>query len=231
MNIYTPIQSERLYEQIVNQIESLIISGALKVGDQLPPERDLAEQFSVSRTAVREAIKALREKGLVEIHLGRGTFVTSSTSGAVRRTFDLFIKADPINGSINLTEVREIMEPEIAGLAARRITQEQINSMQEAIEIMNAAVAADDSNAFIEADLDFHIVLAEASQNPIVLVLMDSIIDLLREQRKRIGNVSGGLARGQYHHQLILEAIIRHDEKEARNQMRKHLRQVSEDSN
>ena len=82
--MYQPIQSERLYERIVDQIESRIVAGDLKVGDQLPAERELAEQFTVSRTAVREAIKALREKGLVEIRLGRGTFVTNGAAGVLK---------------------------------------------------------------------------------------------------------------------------------------------------
>ena len=69
---YLPVQNERLYEQIVAQIEALIVAGDLRVGDQLPPERELAEQFEVSRTAVREAVKILREKGLIDIRTGRG---------------------------------------------------------------------------------------------------------------------------------------------------------------
>ena len=82
--MYHTIQSERLYEQIVDQIEQLILSNELKVNDRMPPERVLAEQFGVSRTAVREAVKALREKGLLEVYPGRGTFVTNTTSKSMR---------------------------------------------------------------------------------------------------------------------------------------------------
>ena len=84
---YLPVQNKRLYEKIVVQIENRIISGDLKVGDQLPPERELAEQCEVSRTAVREAIKSLREKGLIEIRTGRGTFVVNSTPVVLRQSF------------------------------------------------------------------------------------------------------------------------------------------------
>jgi len=82
--VYKTIRSSRLYEQIVEQVEQAILKGELKPGDQLPAERELAEQFGVSRTAVREAVKALREKGLVEAFSGRGTFVTNGTSQAMR---------------------------------------------------------------------------------------------------------------------------------------------------
>ncbi len=224
--MYQPIQSERLYEQIVDQIERRILAGDLKIGDQLPAERELAEQFAVSRTAVREAIKALREKGLVEIRLGRGTFVTSGAAGAVRRSLGLLLKTE--NGFVNLEEVREILEPEIAALAATRISEEYITAMTEAVETMDTAL--DNVEIFVEADLDFHLALAEATQNPIIPSLMDSIIDLLREQRKRTGNVEGGLARGQYHHKKILEAVIQRDPQAARKAMQDHLQQVREDT-
>lgn len=224
--MYQPIQSERLYEQIVDQIERRILAGDLKIGDQLPAERELAEQFAVSRTAVREAIKALREKGLVEIRLGRGTFGTSGAAGAVRRSLGLLLKTE--NGFVNLEEVREILEPEIAALAATRISEEYITAMTEAVETMDTAL--DNVEIFVEADLDFHLALAEATQNPIIPSLMDSIIDLLREQRKRTGNVEGGLARGQYHHKKILEAVIQRDPQAARKAMQDHLQQVREDT-
>lgn len=224
--MYQPIQSERLYERIVDQIERRILAGDLKIGDQLPAERELAEQFAVSRTAVREAIKTLREKGLVEIRLGRGTFVTSGAAGAVRRSLGLLLKTE--NGFVNLEEVREILEPEIAALAATRISEEYITAMTEAVETMDTAL--DNVEIFVEADLDFHLALAEATQNPIIPSLMDSIIDLLREQRKRTGNVEGGLARGQYHHKKILEAVIQRDPQAARKAMQDHLQQVREDT-
>ena len=89
---YKAVRTARLYEQIVKQIEESIVEGVLKPGDQLPTERELAQQFGVSRTAVREAVKTLTEKGLVESHSGRGTFVTSGKSQNLRPALDLFFK-------------------------------------------------------------------------------------------------------------------------------------------
>ena len=226
--MYKLVQSSRLYEQIVKQIEESIERGDLKAGHQLPPERELALQFGVSRTAVREAVKALREKGLVEAYPGRGTFITSETSNSIRLSFDRMIKSGPREGTLHLVEVREILEPEIAALAATRVTEECLNELREAIQIMNGAKS--DPDAFIEADLDFHLALAEAAANPLILSLIDSIIGVLREQRISIFQVEGGPDRGQYHHKRILEAVENHDPVGAREAMRAHLRQVREDS-
>lgn len=226
--MYKAIQTSRLYEQIVQQIEDSVLKGALKEGDQLPPERELAHQFGVSRTAVREAVKALREKGLVEAYPGRGTFITNGTSHSIRQTLDRMIKIGQPEGTANLTEVREILEPEIAALAASRADEENIAAMREAIAVMDNA--RQDPDEFIEADLDFHLALGEAAANPLILSLIDSIVGLLREQRLRTFYVDGGPERGQYHHKRILEAIEHRDSQGARETMRAHLRQVRADS-
>ncbi len=225
--MYKTVQSLRLYEQIVQQIEESILKGALKPGDQLPAERELAQRFGVSRTAVREAVKALREKGLVEAYSGRGTFITNGTSQATRQSLDRMIKIDQ-SASTHLVEVREILEPEIAALAATRVEEQHLATMREAVAVMDRA--RQDPDAFIEADLDFHLSLAQAAANPLILFLIDSIVGVLREQRMRIFSVEGGPERGQFHHKRILEAIEHRDPERAREAMRAHLQQVREDS-
>jgi GntR family transcriptional repressor for pyruvate dehydrogenase complex len=226
--MYKIVRTSRLYEQIIQQIEGLILSGDLKPGDQLPAERELAQKFGVSRTAVREAVKALREKGLVEAYSGRGTFITNGTSQAIRQSLDLMVKIGQPDGSAHLAEVRTILEPEIAALAAVRAQSKHVAAMREAIVVMDGA--RQDPQAFIEADMDFHLALAEAAANPLILSLLDSIVGLLHEQRLRIFNVEGGPERGQFHHKRILEAIESRDAGKAREAMRAHLQQVRQDS-
>jgi len=226
--VYKAVQSSRLYEQIVKQIEESILKGALKPGDQLPAERDLAQQFGVSRTAVREAVKTLREKGLVESYSGRGTFITNGTSQAIKQSLDFMMRIGQQDGLVQLAEVRQILEPEIVALAASRVQEQHLAMMREAVAVMDEALR--DPDAYIEADLDFHLSLAEAAENPIILSLIDSIVGLLREQRLRIFYVDGGPDRGQYHHKRILEAVEQRDEDRARDAMRAHLQQVREDS-
>jgi len=226
--MYKAVRTSRLYEQIVEQIEDSILKGALKPGDQLPAERELAVRFGVSRTAVREAIKALHEKGLVEAYSGRGTFITDGTSRAIRQSLDLMLKIGQADNSIHLEEVREILEPEIAALAATRIEESQLAMMREAIAVMDRQRL--EPEAYIEADLDFHLALAEAAANPLILSLIDSIVGLLREQRIRIFQVDGGPDRGQGHHRRILQAVESRNAVSAREAMRAHLRQVRADS-
>src|SRR6202161_2958319 len=161
--VYKLVRTSRLYEQIVQQIEESILKGALKAGDQLPAERELAQRFGVSRTAVREAVKALREKGLVEAYSGRGTFITDGTSQAIRQLLGLMVKIGQPSGSVHLAEVRAILEPEIAALAATRIQDQHLALMREAVVLMDRD--ADEPAGFIEDEIDFHLALAEGAAN------------------------------------------------------------------
>ena len=226
--MHKTIRTSRLYEQIVQQIEASVLNGTLKPGDQLPAERELAQRLGVSRTAVREAVKALREKGLVEAYSGRGTFVTDGTTQAARQSFDLMVKLGQVEGSPHLAELRLILEPGIAAMAAERVEDEDLAAMREAVAVMDRSQK--DPEAYIEADLDFHLALAEAAANPLILSLIDSIVGLLREQRIKIFNVEGGPQRGQVHHKRILDAMERRDPEMARSAMRAHLEQVRQDS-
>jgi GntR family transcriptional regulator, transcriptional repressor for pyruvate dehydrogenase complex len=226
--IYRAVKTSRLFEQIVQQVEESILRGQLKPGDQLPAERDLAQRFGVSRTAVREAVKTLREKGLVEAYSGRGTFVTNGTSQGIRQSLDLMIRINKQEGLANLAELRMVLEPEIAGLAAPRIEEQLLTTMRESVAVMERNLH--DPDAYVEADLDFHLALAEAAGNPLILSLLDSIVGLLREQRSRIFDVDGGPERGQFHHKRILAAIEQRDSDAAREAMRAHLKQVLADS-
>src|SRR5450759_4808341 len=134
---YQAIAQSRLYQQIVEQVERSILGGQLKPGDQLPPERDLSGQFGVSRTAIREAMKVLREKGLIESQHGRGTFVTDGTSQVIRHSVDrmMTMKMNQAEAAAHLIEVRELLEPEIAVLAAARAEEKDVAAMREAYAV------------------------------------------------------------------------------------------------
>ena len=225
-SIYEPIQSERLYQQIVEQIEKLILSGTLKVGDKLSSERELAEQFGVSRTAVREAVKALREKGLVEVHPGRGTFITNSTSQVMRDSLNLLMKMG--HGNIwDLIDVREILEPEVAARAALARDKTSLIKLKKAVAQMDATVGQ--AGAWLEADLQFHRALAAATLNIILYHLVDSITDLRREYFSHLFFVPSNIQQAQRQHKLILDAIIRQDPEAARTATRTHLQHIREE--
>ena len=226
--MYQTVRTARLYEQIVEQIEESIRERRLKPGDQLPAERELAQQFGVSRTAVREAMKTLCEKGLVEAYSGRGTFVTSGKSQPVRHSLNWLVNSRDALDARHVTELREILEPEFTALAATRIEDQQLAMMREAIDVMDRSMQ--DPQAYIEADLDFHLALAEAAGNPLILSLLDSIVDVLREERLGVFAVPGGPTRGQIHHKLILKAIEQRNPAKARKAMITHMQQIHEDT-
>jgi GntR family transcriptional repressor for pyruvate dehydrogenase complex len=215
-----------LYEQIVEQVEKIYPERTTSAGDQLPAERELAQTFGVSRTAVREAIKALRKKGLVEVFSGRGTYVTHPPQ-PVTQSLDLRIRISQEESTMHLAELRQLLEPGIAALAASRIEEQLLATMREAVATMDRSVH--DPDAYVEADLDFHLALAEAAGNPLVLSLLDSIVGLLRQQRSRFFEVDGGPQRGQFHHKRILQPVERRDPDEARQAMRDHQQQARED--
>lgn len=226
--MYTPIQSSKVYERIAAQIEQRILSGELRNGDRLPTERELSEQFQASRTAVREAMKSLAQKGLIDMRPGRGTIVIDGTSQAVQHSLNMILKLGPTDRTVNLVEVREILEPEIAALAAARASEEDILTLRTAVELMDDNMH--NAAAYIAADNNFHQTLAKATQNVIILTLVNSIVALLSEQRKLIFTVSGGPERGQLHHKLLLDAVLQRDPEAARSAMRSHLAQVRQDS-
>ena len=223
---YMPIQSQKVFERVAVQIEQRILAGELRNGDRLPTERELAEQFQVSRTAVREALKILAQKGLVDMRPGRGTLVIDGASEALSHSLGLVLrlKLGEVGGSKALVEVREILEVEIAALAAARATEAEIAAMREAVQEMDASLG--DADEFIAADNRFHEALARATQNPLILALVHSIVGLLSEQRKQVFDTNGGPQRGQVHHKNILDCVIYHDVEAARTAMRAHLRQV-----
>ncbi len=226
---YVPVQAPKVFERVAVQIEQRILDGELHSGDRLPTERELAEQFQVSRTAVREALKILAQKGLVDMRPGRGTIVIDGAHEALQHSLGLVmrLKLGEVGGSNSLVEVREILEVEIAALAAERAREQEIAALQEAVRVMDRSLA--DADAFIAADNLFHEALAQATQNALILTLVKSIVHLLSEQRKQIFATEGAPQRGQVHHKSILASVIQHDPEAARAAMRAHLRQVRED--
>ena len=223
--MYKRVSTQKLYVNIVEQIEERILRGELKPGDCLPPERELTEQFGVSRTVIREAIKALVQKGLVDPRPGLGTFVKHDLTEAMRQSLSLIMRLEGEQSSLDLMEFREILEPEIAAMAAARAGQAHIEAMEQAIQQMDAAA---DTEAYMQADLEFHLALARATGNRLIPRFLDMIVDLLVEQRQQIGEAKGLslVESSQTYHRRITNAVIRRDPAAARDLMRGHLMEV-----
>lgn len=218
----------RLYEQLARRIRIQIVDGDLSAGDKLPNERDLAEQFGVSRTVVREALKTLKQEGLIEVRPGAGTFVVDATGEVLTQTFGLMMSIGKEKSLADIIEIREIFEPEIAALAARRATPEDIEDMERAVALMNDNL--EDIDKYVHEDHFFHLALAEATKNTIIPRLIASIVDLLHELREQIALTDGARERGQEHHYRIIKAVKNKNPDAARAAMQQHLKQVRKDS-
>lgn len=218
----------RLYEQIARTVRERIVKGELVQGDKLPNERDLALAYGVSRNVVREAVRALAKDGLVEVRQGSGTYVSNGTSVALGDSLELALSLGGTGKSLsNLIEIRTIIEPTVAGLAAMRATPDDIQAMEAEVELMDGAL--DNVKDFIAADHRFHVAVARATQNQLVPLILVPVVDVLNDQRERLFFVVHSAKSAQDFHRRILAAIRKKDSVAAIEAMRGHLKQVSGD--
>ncbi len=221
--------SERLYQLVVDDVERRILTGQLQLGDKLPSERELAESFNVSRTAVREAVRALGEKGLVQSHAGRGTYVTNGASRAMRDSLGLLARirnesaGDDEDGIQSVIELREALEPQVAAHAAQRATQADVLALQQTVAEMDESIQMRRLDRYAQGDVKFHILLAESAHNRLFPALMESLVHLLQEQMALCIFLPGEVPVAQDEHKRILQAIMQRDDAAARQAMQRHL--------
>ncbi len=222
------ISSSRYSEQIADRIEAMIVGNTLRPGDKLPPERVLAESFGVSRSAVREALKLLAERCLVQSKMGNGTYVVDPGLGAVISSIS--VASRMLNTTIDdLTEVRMYLEVPIAGLAALRATPDDILRIETALRVMDDCtrqlVDPEKRQEMVRADLEFHTALAAATHNPAFTILSNSIFDILLEERAKSQSASAAITEpGHNYHRVILDCVRRGDSAGAQQAMREHLK-------
>lgn len=211
-----------LSERVTDQIKGIIVSGQLRPGDRMPPERELARQFGVSRTVIREAVRSLMAQGLVEVYAGSGTVVRNPSAGAVAESMALFLQVGRQDFDFRkILEVRRLMEVEIAGLAAERRSQEDLEAM--AAVLGQTASVGDDREGWMRNDMAFHALLAKATKNELFSLLLDSIADILVSVRRLGFDVPNPAARTLKYHGAILEQVERGNPAAARTAMQDHL--------
>src|SRR2546426_8394039 len=215
-----PIKSTRIYEEIVRQVKLLIAEGRLKSGDQLPPERDLAEKFVVSRTSVREALRALESLGFVEIRPGEGTFVREMSVDSLVGPLALVMTAQR-EAIGELFEARRVLEPAIAALAASRATPEEVQEMQRILDDQAREIRA--GRTGLAQDAAFHAAIGTAAHNRAISRIVHAIMDLLTQSREESLNTPGRPTRSHQDHQRIVQAIARRNGSAARQAMLDHL--------
>jgi DNA-binding FadR family transcriptional regulator len=224
---FDPVRRRKLYEEIVEQIERLMLEGRLAPGDQLPSERDLMSRFQVGRTAVREALFALNRMGLVSLQNGERAMVTLPTprillnelSGSVRH---MLSAADGVR---NFQHARALFETALVRDAAANASDEDIARLEAALERNRESLG--DAEAFIASDVAFHYVLAEMPRNPIFTALHAAIAEWLQEQRATSVHEHGSPDAAFSAHRRIFLAVQARDVDEAERAMRDHLAEVS----
>ena len=201
-----------------------ILSKRLDVGDRLPSERELGEQFGVSRTVVREAVRALVAKGVIEVRSGSGLRVAAVDAAAVSESIGLFLRGGSLDFE-KVQEVRKLLEVHLAGLAAERAGPEDIAALRAVHHRMERE--SGDVEAAALDDLEFHRVIARATHNELYLMLMDSIgTSLIDIRRDNLGSGSAPATLAQ--HARVLDRIAAHDAQGARDAMAAHLDGVAE---
>jgi GntR family transcriptional regulator, transcriptional repressor for pyruvate dehydrogenase complex len=228
-----PLEREpRLYERVVDKVLELISSGAWNPGFRLPPERELSEAFGVSRTVVREAVKALEARGVLESTTGSGVSVRLADFNMVSQSLKTYMQlSNRVDFEIRLNEVRRVLEVEMVALAAGRITPEQRTQLREICKQMREG--KNTAKQMAELDFRLHVTLAEATQNDLFKVLLAPLIHQLRDQiiltwedfPRPVEQVFD-------QHEAIVSAVENGDADAARQAMMKHLifsREVLED--
>jgi GntR family transcriptional repressor for pyruvate dehydrogenase complex len=205
--------------KVVSHFEEQILSGALAPGDLLPSERTIASEMDVGRNVVREAISRLASLGLVSTVHGSGTRVEAPSGRPITQTYERLLRRGRLELS-QLAQVRLPLETAIAGLAALHRTGEQLARMSQTQEVLSSPRAS--LEAQIQADMEFHAVLAEASGNPLFNLMLAPIQELLIESRRRTLGRHGALLAYE-HHAAILDAVRAGDEAVATEAMRRHL--------
>ena len=208
--------------QVVQAIEQQILDGRLPLGMRLPAEGEFAEKFGVSRPVLREAVRTLVTKGLLDTRQGVGTTVKAITHQEIATPLTLFLRTCGQEVNLeHLHQVRSILEVENAALAARLRTEADIQDLVRLREEM--AAAAGDAEVFAARDSEFHRRLSQTTHNPLLILLLDCIQNMMAEVRVLVSQQPHLFDRVMPTHIRILECVQRQDPEGARAAMREHL--------
>jgi len=221
---FQPIKPKKISSQIADQIRSSILAGEFTPGDKLPPERELAEMFGVSRPSVREALNILASAGLVMSYQGGGTVVMSLVEAPTGNTLSELIRVEQ-ERALDVIEVRKGLESWTAYYAAQRALPEDLRRMEEIVAGMERNLEGLQPSEDLDANL--HIVIARATHNIVWLHLMQNLFDAMKEFQQGVWRAVYLTSEDHHllyqHHRTIFEAIKSKDAEAAREAMMAHL--------
>ncbi|MFJ7726786.1 FadR/GntR family transcriptional regulator [Neobacillus sp. NPDC097160] len=215
--------SEALYLDIVADIEKKIIEGTLKEGDKLPSEREMSKEQNVSRHVVREAFRVLEEKGFLYIHQGKGVYVIKPQGDIVTESLKRILQNDQTSAE-DILEVREFLEVSIIKRAVNRATKEDIDRLKELYKRME-----DKKNIiseFLLEDFNFHLTLANATQNKVFVVLAKTFFELTGNSLFDVTKYTQTVKVALEHHWNLINAIETRDQNAAVTVMKDHMNEI-----
>jgi GntR family transcriptional regulator, transcriptional repressor for pyruvate dehydrogenase complex len=227
-----PIRKKAISDEIVDQLVDLIGRNELKPGERLPPERELCRQFGVGRTTLREALRSLATLGIVEGRVGEGTFISENSSRHLEKSLQWGLLLDE-KGIDDLIETRLMLECQTAASAAERVSAVDLEAIRTSVQQLENALTHQDR--FLEADLAFHLAIAQSSKNAILSNLISLTRNYLQQwivQSLDDPTLPDGERRARLsleEHRAILSAIESKDAAKARERMRVHIVSSSED--
>ncbi len=215
----------RIFQDVVNQVQDAILEGRLKAGDVLPPERELKKMFNTSRGTLREALRVLEERGLLEIRLGMrgGAVVRTISSRQASESLALLVRSRKV-ALKHLAEFREGMEGNVASLATQRATAEDIQSLQALVEEAGRHMTEGRRDEFLDADKRFHLALSGITGNPVYNYVFHSIHDNIHRYYDQYLSMDGRELRENFQDlQDILRAVANRRPDEARVMAQSHV--------
>ena len=225
--MFKPIQTDRISSVIVDQIKEAVFQKRLIPGSKLPSERQLMEQFRASRVTIREALRTLEQFGILEIRRGMegGAFIRNPDTKFINNFLQDMFSMGKIKIP-NLTEARMAVEPFSVKLAAEHITQETLEKVRLNIQEAKECLDKNNKNDARLLDLEFHRLIAQASQNPVIFFMIDSIMDIMENNISSIPLSVKPVERTNEYHEEIYEAIKNRDAQRAQDLMLKHIEEI-----
>ena len=217
---YDQINRKHLYEEVAAQIEKMVLNETLKVGDKLPPEKNLAENFGVSRNILREALKTLKERGLIEVRTGDGVYIVKPTVDTLKDMVNRLIVFGDVSID-DLFEFRLAIEVKACGLAAEKINADEIIQLEEIIDLMKQDI--EDVSKWAEEELQFHLLIAKASKNKLFYSFINPISNLLFNLFMKGRQNPEAKIEGIEGHVSIVNCLKTKDKNLAEDAMKKHL--------
>ncbi|GAB3716792.1 FadR/GntR family transcriptional regulator [Nocardiopsis oceani] len=216
-----PIARTKAHEEVARQLRDLMQREVLRSGERLPPERDLAKRFHVSRATIRQALSLLQSQGLVESHVGAGTFVRAKISSVTELATALSLVNAPLNDQF---ELRRLIEPQLAQTAAIQAEEHDLDELRRHMSDQERCIA--EGTSFVNADSAFHLAIAQTTKNALLAKMVEGINELLLDSRNYSLRTSGGIQVSFEGHQRILTAIEHHDPEIAHEAMTSHILDV-----